>query len=189
MLIAIHGFKQSGKDTLADLLVSEYGFKKIAFADKVKEVLHLLFGVPKEHLWGSDEDKQKLTKVAWDHLEGIDKEARRRNLFKCSRVDADFCHRSLPIQNTRYLVSVPKCRPHLEKWSCLTCVLKMKPIISKVSKKRPSSRSNAPALVVENTNRKLGLADENMDHLLNNDSDLEAFFARGRELFSNGLQS
>ena len=32
-----------------------------------------MFGVPKEQLWGSDEDKQQLSKVAWSDLEGIDK--------------------------------------------------------------------------------------------------------------------
>jgi hypothetical protein len=76
MIIAVHGFKQSGKDTLADLLVKEYGFKKVAFADKLKDALHVIFNVPKEDLWGSDEDKKKLTTVKWSSLQGVEKEDR-----------------------------------------------------------------------------------------------------------------
>jgi adenylate kinase family enzyme len=39
ILIALHGETGSGKDTIADYLVSGYGFVKMAFADKLKEEL------------------------------------------------------------------------------------------------------------------------------------------------------
>jgi deoxynucleotide monophosphate kinase-like protein len=38
MLIAMAGLKGSGKDTAAAVLVREYGFKKIAFADALREM-------------------------------------------------------------------------------------------------------------------------------------------------------
>ncbi len=38
MLIAFSGFKGSGKDTAANVLVEEYGFTKIAFADAVRQL-------------------------------------------------------------------------------------------------------------------------------------------------------
>ncbi len=76
MIIGIHGFKQSGKDTLADLLVEEFGFEKIAFADRLKNALNTIFNVPKEDLWGSDDDKKKLTSVKWNSLVGLSREDR-----------------------------------------------------------------------------------------------------------------
>jgi hypothetical protein len=42
MLIAFSGFKTSGKDTAARVLLDEYGFIKIAFADALREALLVL---------------------------------------------------------------------------------------------------------------------------------------------------
>ena len=39
MIIGLTGYAQSGKDTVAKILVERYGFTRIAFADKIKEVL------------------------------------------------------------------------------------------------------------------------------------------------------
>lgn len=40
MLIGLTGYAQSGKDTLAKILVEEHGFVRIAFADKIREFLY-----------------------------------------------------------------------------------------------------------------------------------------------------
>lgn len=49
-IIGIHGFARSGKDTIADYIVDNYGFKKIAFADSLREALLTLNPyVPIEH--------------------------------------------------------------------------------------------------------------------------------------------
>ena len=40
--IGLAGLKRSGKDTVADFLVQEYGFKKLAFADPMKQVVRSL---------------------------------------------------------------------------------------------------------------------------------------------------
>jgi hypothetical protein len=42
ILIGLSGYARSGKDTAAEVLVSEYGFTRIAFADKLREVLYKL---------------------------------------------------------------------------------------------------------------------------------------------------
>lgn len=42
MIIGLSGYAQSGKDTVAQLLVDNYGFKRIAFADKMREMLYEL---------------------------------------------------------------------------------------------------------------------------------------------------
>ena len=41
-IIVLSGFARSGKDTAADVLVEEFGFRKVAFADKLREVLFAL---------------------------------------------------------------------------------------------------------------------------------------------------
>jgi hypothetical protein len=40
MIIGLTGYAQSGKDTIANILVEDYGFTRIAFADKIREFLY-----------------------------------------------------------------------------------------------------------------------------------------------------
>jgi len=39
MIIGLTGYARSGKDTVANILVEEYRFKSVAFADKIRELL------------------------------------------------------------------------------------------------------------------------------------------------------
>jgi len=39
MIIGLSGYARTGKDTVAEILVSKYGYRRIAFADKIKEAL------------------------------------------------------------------------------------------------------------------------------------------------------
>jgi hypothetical protein len=52
MIIGFLGQKRSGKDTICDYLVNKYKFKKVAFADKIKEVAEILFDLNEEELFG-----------------------------------------------------------------------------------------------------------------------------------------
>ena len=40
MIIGLSGYAQSGKDTVAKILVEQHGFTRIAFADKIREFLY-----------------------------------------------------------------------------------------------------------------------------------------------------
>ena len=40
MIIGLTGYAQSGKDTVANILVEKYGYTRIAFADKIREFLY-----------------------------------------------------------------------------------------------------------------------------------------------------
>lgn len=42
MLIGLTGYAQSGKDTVADYLVEYYGYRRVAFADPLREALYRL---------------------------------------------------------------------------------------------------------------------------------------------------
>ncbi len=49
-VIALSGYKQSGKDTTAEYLVREYGFRQLSFAAKLKDMVANTYGVPREDL-------------------------------------------------------------------------------------------------------------------------------------------
>ena len=40
MIIGLTGYAQSGKDTIANILVKDHGFVRVAFADKIREFLY-----------------------------------------------------------------------------------------------------------------------------------------------------
>ena len=40
MIIGLTGFARSGKDSVAKVLVNQYGFTRVAFADKIRELLY-----------------------------------------------------------------------------------------------------------------------------------------------------
>lgn len=182
MLLAIHGFKQSGKDTLADLLVSEYGYRKVAFADRLKEVLHLMFGVPKEQLWGSDEDKQQLSKVEWKDLVDID---------KADKDDSTY----LSVRELMQIFATEVCRSKIPDiwYKYLFVDSNDKVVISDLrfeneaeflkTKKATLIKVKRPAAKGGHHQSEAGLSDEDINYVLLNDQDLEAFLQKGRVLF------
>lgn len=62
-IVAITGKAGSGKDTLADMFVSD-GFVKISMADPLKWVCGKIFGFDEESLWGSSEKRTPLVRKA-----------------------------------------------------------------------------------------------------------------------------
>lgn len=69
-VIAILGNMGAGKDTVCNRAVSSNPklFKKFAFADSLKELIHKEFGISKDILWGTQADKETVVNV-W-HKEG-----------------------------------------------------------------------------------------------------------------------
>ena len=56
IIIAICGFKRSGKDTLADHLVAKHGFKKASIATPLKQACKQLFALSDEQVDGDEKD-------------------------------------------------------------------------------------------------------------------------------------
>lgn len=50
-LIGISGYARSGKDTAAEVLVKEFGFQRIAFADKLRDFLYALNPLVDVDVW------------------------------------------------------------------------------------------------------------------------------------------
>lgn len=63
MIIGMGGFKGSGKDTAADLLVKNHKFKRIAFADHLKDIAALMFDWPRDLLQGDTEESRKWREI------------------------------------------------------------------------------------------------------------------------------
>jgi deoxynucleotide monophosphate kinase-like protein len=78
MLIAFSGLKGSGKDTAAKVLIDEYGFTKIAFADILREALLILNPwIPDTPLYGSASLSELINDVGWDWAKNNVPEVRR----------------------------------------------------------------------------------------------------------------
>lgn len=57
MLLGISGHAGAGKDTLADILVKEYGFVKIALADPLKRICQEVYQFSDAQLWGPSDKR------------------------------------------------------------------------------------------------------------------------------------
>jgi hypothetical protein len=55
MSLGLCGVAGAGKDTVADFLVKNHGFVKVAFADPLKRICRDVFAFTDEQLWGSSE--------------------------------------------------------------------------------------------------------------------------------------
>lgn len=77
MLLGLSGYAQSGKDTVATVLIEKYGFTRIAFADIIRTSLYTL-----NPIIGLDSNGQPITlvssvdKLGWDKAK-LDPEVRR----------------------------------------------------------------------------------------------------------------
>ncbi len=56
LIIGLCGKKGSGKDTVGNYLVENYGFVRIAFADPLKEACKIVFGFSQEQLHGNKKE-------------------------------------------------------------------------------------------------------------------------------------
>lgn len=60
-VIALSGWRGSGKDTVANYLVTEYGYKQMSFAARLKDVVASTYGVPREDLDDPTKKEMPLT--------------------------------------------------------------------------------------------------------------------------------
>lgn len=58
MIVGLTGYKGSGKDTAADYLVEVHGFRKVAYADPLKDSVSALFDIDRTDIeeWKNDPD-------------------------------------------------------------------------------------------------------------------------------------
>lgn len=116
-IIALSGFARSGKDEAAKVLVQDFGFTKVAFADKLREVLYQLNplvpdvrpanykGFSIETMFGIDYLQNIIDEFGWDGyketgygteirrlLQRLGTEAGRQTLWDSIWIDAAFAN-------------------------------------------------------------------------------------------------
>jgi len=75
-ILGIIGKLNTGKSAIADVC-QKYGYVQRSFADPLKEIVHQLFNVPRDVLWGSSEKRtgkvrQMLQELGTDYARKID---------------------------------------------------------------------------------------------------------------------
>lgn len=74
MIIGICGLQSSGKDTIGNYLISDYNFKKLSFAEVLKDIISILFSWDRNKLEGntfSDRLWREQTDIWWSNELGI----------------------------------------------------------------------------------------------------------------------
>jgi hypothetical protein len=76
MIIGLSGYAQTGKDTIADYLISDYGFVRVAFADPIREALYKLD--PKVRLGESAgvSIRHAVDNVGWEEVKKLSSDTR-----------------------------------------------------------------------------------------------------------------
>ena len=86
MIYGICGLQGSGKDTIADILITEHNFKKMSFADPLKDITNIIFGWDRDMLQGltkeSREEREKVDKYWSDKLDNFDKAVTPRKMLQ-----------------------------------------------------------------------------------------------------------
>lgn len=85
MIIGLAGYARSGKDAAAEIMVNEFGFTRVAFADKLREVLYALNplleyqGVLDRHAMKRNYLQEVIDEYGWDGYKetGFSNEIRR----------------------------------------------------------------------------------------------------------------
>jgi hypothetical protein len=67
IILGLAGKKGSGKDTLADFLVQEYDFEKMAAAAPLKQSAAALFGIPAEHFEQTKNDPNATVTMRYEY--------------------------------------------------------------------------------------------------------------------------
>lgn len=65
MIVGLAGLAGSGKDTVADILVKNFGFVKVAFADPLKRIAKEVYDFTDEQLWGPSSARNKPDTRYW----------------------------------------------------------------------------------------------------------------------------
>ena len=106
IIIGVTGRARSGKDTVGEYLINNYGFKRLAFADSLKNACESVFGFSHDQLYG--DSKEKVDEY-WKHtpreiFQKVGTELFRIELPKqCSHIGDDIWIRSVDrkIQNLK----------------------------------------------------------------------------------------
>jgi adenylate kinase family enzyme len=70
-IIALSGWKGSGKDTLAKFLIENHGFRRVAFADVLKDMVSEQYGISRKSLDDSSQKERAILDLPVDPQDGF----------------------------------------------------------------------------------------------------------------------
>lgn len=77
MIIGLSGYAQTGKDTIAKHLIDSYGYRRVAFADPIREALYRLNPLVEVGEFNSVHLKAAIDGMGWEEVKRISPETRR----------------------------------------------------------------------------------------------------------------
>ena len=77
MIIGLSGYAQTGKDTVAQHLISNYGYRRVAFADPIRQALYRLNPVVPVGEFTSTHLAQAVDGLGWEETKRLSPETRR----------------------------------------------------------------------------------------------------------------
>lgn len=118
-IVAISGWKGSGKDTVANFLVRTYGFKRLSFADELKDMMASQYGIPRSHfddrdykeapilsmpVYAKDEWTKTIIQMSFKHLKAENSASPSSVIFQNNQAFGVFNHleaqHHLPLYHT-----------------------------------------------------------------------------------------
>lgn len=73
-VIAVSGWKGSGKDTAAEYLIQEFGYTRVAFADILKEMVATQYDIPVDHCHNPEFKEKPILKYPVDSKDNFTKQ-------------------------------------------------------------------------------------------------------------------
>jgi hypothetical protein len=103
IIVALSGWKESGKDTAAELLIGEYGFERIAFADPLKLAVARDFGVAIESLHSQVDKEAPILTMPVDPKDHYSKMITEFMVREFRTQDGRKCEHAVYVGGTRFM--------------------------------------------------------------------------------------
>jgi len=179
MIIGLHGFAQSGKDTIGQGLVEKYGFERLSFADIIREAVYTLNPVVSySAVSGTFRVRGLVDAYGWEWCKSNYPEVRRLLQVMGTEVGRDLIYEAIWIDGVRnkfrngdYVITDVRFENEAEMIRSNREGLLVKIIRDGVGPVNTHSSDS-------------GLPDELFDLVINNDGSLEEFIAHVDEIAS-----
>ncbi len=179
MIVGLHGFAQSGKDTIGQELVEKYGFERLSFADIIREAIYTLNPVVSHSpVSGTFRVQGLVDSYGWEWCKTNYPEIRRLLQVMGTEVGRDLIYPAIWIDGVRnkmrngdYVITDVRFANEAEMIRSLRGGVLVKIIRDGVGPVNTHSSDS-------------GLPDDMFDVIINNDGSLEQFLASVEKIAS-----
>ena len=179
MIVGLHGFAQSGKDTIGQELVEKYGFERLSFADIIREGIYILNPILSHSPMGVTlRVKEVVDEYGWEWAKKNYPEVRRLLQVMGTEVGRDLIYPAIWIDGVRnkmrngdYVITDVRFENEAEMIKSNREGLLVKIIRDGVGPVNTHSSDS-------------GLPDELFDLIINNDGSLEEFLESVEKIVS-----